>query len=178
MIFLGIDPGKAGGLAWIGPEGPRAVVKMPETERDLWELLHSHYDYALIERIETRPTHWKDKDGVEQRSILRSSVLLFGQYQLLRGLLVARGIPFDDVRPQVWRVSLGVPARSGLPGIKQKAQQLYPNAKVTHATAAALLIAELARRRHRSGHVKVSTAGFIDDRYDDPQQNFFDDLEG
>ena len=37
--FMGIDPGKTGGIALISPEGDKYLAwKIPQPERDLWDL--------------------------------------------------------------------------------------------------------------------------------------------
>src|SRR5690606_8071828 len=38
MIYIGIDPGASGGMAWIAPlDNATCSDKMPSTERDVWE---------------------------------------------------------------------------------------------------------------------------------------------
>lgn len=106
--------------------------KMPETERDTWELLRSwsHDARAVIEKVHSMP-----KQGV-------ASSFKFGQsYGFLRGLLIALEIPFQSVAPGVWQRSLGCLSGGDKRVTKAKAQELYPELKVTHATADALLIA-------------------------------------
>ena len=68
--------------------------------------------------------------------------------------LTAAGIPFEEVTPVVWQRGLGIPvrkkdeSRSQFKGrLKAKAQQLFPQVKVTLKTADALLISEYCRRK-------------------------------
>lgn len=136
-ILLGIDPGASGGIARIGLGGIATATKMPETERDMWELFaaHARPDFAVIERVHSMP-----KQGV-------SSSFKFGRnYGFLRGCLIASGIAFEEVAPQVWQKVLGCLSRGDKNVTKAKAQQLFPAIKVTHAIADALLLAEYARR--------------------------------
>jgi len=140
VIFIGIDPGKSGGIAVLDPQGtPLATTKMLETERDLWAWLQQFDDArATIELVHAMP-----KQGV-------TSTFTFGRsYGFLRGLLVALTIPFEEVRPQRWQKELGCTSKGDKNVTKQKAQQLWPELRVTHAIADALLIAEYGRRTHR-----------------------------
>lgn len=147
MIVVGIDPGASGGIAWLAP-GQHAVgalaVKMPETERDTWDVLRSLAVtdqpgivpvFAIIEAVHSMP-----KQGV-------SSSFKFGRsYGFLRGCLIASGIPFEEVTPQRWQKELGCLTKGDKNVSKRRAQQLFPLLKITHATADALLLAEYARR--------------------------------
>lgn len=138
--FLGVDPGLAGGIAIMSPNGI-AAHKMPETERDIWEFFHGIpilRSFALIERVHSMPGQ-----GV-------SSSFKFGMgYGALRMALVASGIPFEDVTPQKWQKALGCLSGGDKNVTKQRAQSLFPHIKVTHAIADSLLIAEFCKRTHR-----------------------------
>jgi hypothetical protein len=144
MIYIGIDPGASGGIACIWESGQAEAWKMPETERDVSQLLwqFSRVDhlelndvFAVIEHVGPMPGN-----GV-------TGMFKFGMnYGFLRGLLTAFDIPFDEVRPQKWQKSLGCMSKGDKNITKAKAQQLFPQLKITHAVADALLIAEFARR--------------------------------
>lgn len=170
-LFLGIDPGQSGGVAWIEGDNARAS-KMPETERDLWDSFAAFrvnsVTLAVIERVSPAPG-----EGVV-------SAFTFGQnYGLLRGFLIACAIPFVEVSPSVWQKRYSLPALPKRPplivgpttpeaiearkatlrtrgkartekknALKAIAQQLFPLLKITHATADALLLATYARMLH------------------------------
>ena len=152
MIYIGIDPGKNGGIAWMHGKhieiaADNRAVKMPQTEQDLWQAIAKLEDTgcrAIIEKVSARPDQ-----GV-------SSMFRFGQsYGSLRMALIAAGIPFDEVTPQKWQKELGLIRTNKNESNtdkknrhKAKAQQLFPEMKVTHAIADALLIAEYCRRVH------------------------------
>lgn len=101
--------------------------------------------FAVIERV----------SGYVGEAQPGSAAFKFGQsYGGLRMALVAAGIPFEEVTPQVWQRKMGVTPRrkdesktAWKNRLKAKAQQLYPGVKVTLATADALLLAEFCRRR-------------------------------
>ena len=80
------------------------------------------------------------------------SAFTFGRsYGFLRGLLAANGIKREDVTPQKWQAELGCRSKGDKNVTKAKAQELWPNEKITHANADAMLIAEYARRMVTQG---------------------------
>jgi len=147
--FLGIDPGKSGGAALItAAHQVVSTIKFSETEKDISEwfleqLVHDSCSrstgwdvVACIERVHSMP-----KQGV-------ASSFKFGQsYGFLRGLLIAHGIRFEAVTPQSWQKALGCLSRGDKNVTKAKAQEIFPQVKVTHAIADALLLSEFARRK-------------------------------
>lgn len=139
-LFLGIDPGKNGGIAFVETDLKSAVAfKMPETERDVSDIFEeygSRVKMAVLEKVGAMP-----KQGVK-------SMFTFGQgYGFLRGMLIAHKIPFDDCPPQRWQKELQCMTKGDKNITKAKAQQVFPDVKnITHATADALLIAEFCRR--------------------------------
>jgi Holliday junction resolvasome RuvABC endonuclease subunit len=145
MITIGIDPGKNGGIAWIS-DGKPCVEKMPDTLKDLWEIIDAirggHYRIcneeckAYLEQVHSSP----------QMGVV--SAFSFGNgYGHLEMALTAAGIPFERVRPQVWQKAMGCMSKGEKNVTKRKAQELYPQLKVTHATADALLIATYGTRQ-------------------------------
>lgn len=140
-ITIGIDPGSNGGIAWIDYNGKACVEKMPDTLQDLWDLFCDITSYpkssidgrsykAYIEQVASSP----------QMGVV--SAFSFGRgYGNLEMALTAAGIPFERVRPQVWQKALGCMTKGDKNVSKRRAQELFPDRKVTHATADALLIA-------------------------------------
>jgi Holliday junction resolvasome RuvABC endonuclease subunit len=141
ITTIGIDPGKNGGIAWIA-DGKPCVEKMPETAKELWELIESiqfsGFDHAIKAYVEQ--VHSSPQMGVK-------SAFTFGQgFGQIEMALTAAGIPFERVRPQAWQKSMGCLTRGDKNVSKRRAQELFPSLKITHATADALLIAEYGRR--------------------------------
>lgn len=144
--FLGIDPGKSGGIAVLIDGEVHNVLKLePCTEADIAEFVSDVRAlveastagplFAFLEKVSAMP-----KQGV-------SSTFKFGtSYGFLRGLLVGMRIPFEEVTPQKWQKLMGCMTRGDKNVSKGRAQQLFPSLKITHATADALLIAEYGRR--------------------------------
>lgn len=150
-LFVGIDPGQSGGIAWINTDTDLAgCVSMPETERDVWDVIYAatqnQYVVAIIESVFSRP-------GMGAPAMFK-----FGRgYGFLRGCLIASGASFEEATPNKWQGAMGVlsshknnaaAVRVHKNKLKSKAQQLFPTLKVTLKTADALLIAEYARRTY------------------------------
>jgi len=140
--IIGIDPGQIGGIAIVGPDMLDAV-KMPDTERDVFELLAEWAPLAsraVIEQVGVMP-----KEGVR-------SAFTFGRgYGGLRMALIALRMPFQAVAPGVWQRPFNLPTGKGGKTAKKnvhkaRAQEMFPSLKITHAIADALLIAEWGRR--------------------------------
>jgi len=149
MIIVGIDPGMAGGIAFFDwpPDGKPFICafKMPGTERDIYDLLAGREGAVVfLEAVHSMPGQ-----GV-------SSSFKFGRgYGFLRGIVTALKYPLHDVTPQKWQKALGCLSRGDKNVTKQKAQQLFPQLKITHATADALLIAEYGRREKAINHTAI-----------------------
>ena len=156
-IYIGIDPGKNGGIAWLTGRKVQ-TVKMPATERDIWDLINSLSSgnaQAVIEWIHPAI------QGIGKSPMSK----LYGNYMQLRGFLRAADISSEDIKTAKWCQGLGIPKRKristalGLKDVesdtqwknrlKAKAQELFPHVTITLATADALLIAEFCRRKHR-----------------------------
>lgn len=145
MIFLGLDPGLSGAIACIY-DGRVEFIKNKVPEKELWEWLrdwnHSQA-YACIERVHAMP-----KQGV-------SSTFKFGHsFGILRGFLIASGIPFDEVTPQKWQTELDCRTGGNKNVTRERAKEWFPQVKVTHANADAILLAEYCRRMRNNGPVQ------------------------
>lgn len=139
--YIGIDPGCNGGIAWI-TDGKACAEKMPDTLKDLWELIRDIRSIgnciAVIERVHSSP-----QMGVK-------SAFTFGNgFGHLEMALTAASIPFERVRPQVWQKALACMTKGDKNVSKRRAQELFPSMKITHAIADSLLIAEYNRRTNQ-----------------------------
>ncbi|TXH46903.1 MAG: hypothetical protein E6Q97_28460 [Desulfurellales bacterium] len=139
MIYIGIDPGASGAIAAICPLGPD-WIKLCETEHDVSNWLRdiSSFDCrAIIEQVQPMP-----------RAVC-GNVPMFKlgcSYGFLRGLLTGYGIKYEAARPQKWQKAMGCLTKGDKNVSKAAAQRLFPDIKITHANADALLIAEYCRR--------------------------------
>jgi Holliday junction resolvasome RuvABC endonuclease subunit len=135
VTVIGIDPGVNGGIAWI-TNGKPCVEKMPDTLQDLWGLVadivgeFGSGSKAYIEQVHSSP-----QMGVK-------SAFTFGNgFGHLEMALTAAEISFERIRPQVWQKAMGCMTKGDKNVSKRRAQELFPQIKVTHAIADALLIA-------------------------------------
>ncbi len=145
--YIGIDPGKHGGIAVLDASGTVIeVAKMPETPQDLLSFLSRHKEGSVctLERVGGMPGNGG------------SAMFNFGKgYGHLQMALIALEIPTEDVTPNKWEKTyqLGSSGKFGKTEwknrLKAKAQQLFPSLgkKITLATCDALLIAEYGRRQ-------------------------------
>ena len=154
MIFIGIDPGKKGGICLIPSEARTSGArtwKMPETASDLWHLIASFETdidtFVLLEEVHAGTYGKGGKMGV-------SSAFNFGKnYGHLEMALIAARLPFQRITPSKWQKEFGLTRKNKEETVTQKknrhkarAQELCPAIKMTHAIADAFLIAEFCRR--------------------------------
>ena len=141
MIFLGIDPGKSGGISRHDGDNITAYKFTGATPADVLELFRDVSRdcqcHAIIEKVHSMPKNSK------------RSCFTFGKvYGMELMALTALKIPFEYVTPQKWQRYLGCMSKGDKNVTKQKAQELFPHLKITHATADALLIGEYLKRTH------------------------------
>ena len=137
MVYIGIDPGKNGGVAFIKDQTYCEAFKCPETPHEVAMLIKKkigkHTVSAMIEKVHSMP-----RDGV-------ASSFSFGtNYGTWLGILAANKIPFHQVTPYKWQKYYGAlpkEKKSRKHKLKSLAFELYPSAKNTLATSDAVLIA-------------------------------------
>lgn len=153
MRYIGIDPGASGGIAMIDDRSAEFVLawKMPATDCDILALLENviFYDgqrgvvHAVIEKV---------NPGVFGRPGAKMGVVsaftFGGGYRALKMALAACRIPYDEALPMKWQTAMQCRSKGDKNITKARAQALFPQIKVTHAIADALLIAEFCRRLH------------------------------
>ena len=139
MIYLGVDPGKSGGISAIWDDGVPfgQCCRFDGTEHDVAEWLKG-FDLecarAVVESVGAMPAQ-----GV-------SSSFKFGQqYGFCRGVLTGLQIPFKLVHPSKWQGAMKCRTRGDKNVSKAAAQRLWPKVKITHRNADSLLLAEYAR---------------------------------
>lgn len=146
MIYVGIDPGKNGGIALIGDCIPSLVYPFSE-DRLVNELMASYRDYDMICTLEH--VHAMPKQGV-------SSTFNFGMnFGFIQGVLKAYGIPYELVTPQKWKKEFSCTSDKNTS--IEVCKRLFPNVnlkaterckKEHDGMAEALLIAEYGRRHY------------------------------
>lgn len=146
-LYIGIDPGKNGGVAFIRGRDVRAE-KMPEIDHDLWQMLAGKDPATVvIEQVASSP-----QMGVK-------SAFTFGRgVGLIRGICIAAGLQMVYVTPSKWQQEFGLvmPRNGRTVGRgdtekkkrnRSRACELFPQLKITNAIADALLLAEYGKRK-------------------------------
>ena len=143
MIYLGIDPGKKGGIAIIPEYGEPTTL--PYSDTDLISACKSAGGDMIcaLEKVHAMPGQ-----GV-------TSMFSFGQsVGYIKGVLEANGIAYQEIPPQTWKKEFGLNTdkqksidvcRRLFPAVSLRAT---PRCTTDHdGMAEALLIAEYAKRK-------------------------------
>lgn len=140
--YLGVDPGKSGAMAIVDSSGVVSICRMTATPHDVWSWLSRHaadVSFAVLEKVHAMP-----RQGV-------SSTFKFGaSYGFCEALLVAAGIRYELVTPLRWQKAMQCRSGGDKNVTKARAQALFPDERVIHASADALLLAEYARRTRQA----------------------------
>ena len=143
--FIGIDPGKSGGITLISDKGMWSV-KCPKEPSDMAIFLGNFigdtapYNVGiLIERVWARPTNGS-----------RHAFAYGFNYGLWYGIIARKDIELHTILPNKWiqyfNCPKGIEYNERKKWLKGKAQELYPEIKrVTLATADSILIAHYAK---------------------------------
>ena len=149
MIYIGVDPGKNGGIAKINTDNG-FVKTVTFSEESLISELEGYFMFdksplrCVLEKVNAMPGQ-----GVV-------SMFNFGQnYGFIQGVLKAYGIPYELVTPQKWKKEFSCTSDKNtsievckrlFPGVNLKATD---RCKKDHdGMAEALLIAEYGRRHY------------------------------
>lgn len=152
-LFIGIDPGKTGGIAFIDAETGLAATA-PYSDMELIQLCSGNHKLVrcvcCLEKVGARPGQ-----GV-------TSMFNFGQsVGYIKGVLESFGIAYQEITPQRWKAEFGL--NSNKAASVEVCRKLFPNVsllasercrKPHDGMAEALLMAEYARRKFGSGERK------------------------
>lgn len=139
QVFIGVDPGKSGSIAFVCGEAAWSVPN-DSTDKDLFDAIEdartiAPIRFALIERVSASP------------QMGTVSAFSFGaSYGALQMLLSCAGVPFERITPQKWQDAMKCRTGGDKNISKSRAQELFPTVKITHKNADALLIAKLAQQ--------------------------------
>lgn len=153
---MGIDPGASGAVVVIPISGEITILRFGKaTEKEICDFImdaaFENECFCTLEQVGAMPNQ-----GV-------TSMFSFGDsVGFIRGILTAAKIPFQQKVPRTWQKSFGITPRvTGKKEgeteesktefkrrVREKAEQLFPNIKMTNDIADALLIAEFTRRTH------------------------------
>ena len=150
MIFIGIDPGKKGGVAFILPEsGLYDAYPMPETRKQLFAMLSSIVGPSRNVVAAVESVHSMPKQGV-------ASTFTFGKgVGEVLGILTAIGAQIHEPTPQAWKKAMLAGTDKSKDASIQVAENLFSNInlvpkgcrKPNDGMAEALLLAEYIRRQ-------------------------------
>ena len=144
-LFIGIDPGKSGGIACIDTESGIRYTE-PYSDKALIDLcIDSKYNEVIccLEKVGARPGQ-----GVV-------SMFSFGQsVGYIKGVLESFRIPYQEITPQKWKREFGLNSEKAASA--EVCRKLFPDVsllaspkckKPHDGMAEALLMAEYARRK-------------------------------
>lgn len=163
--FIGIDPGVSGGIAIVDEERTLYLVRpMPETGLELLCLIkvavgsNASVYRGVLEQVSGWQGGNKKEDGSDHKSQGAPGSAMFefgrsfGHCELaLAAADIHEGTGYDLVRPQKWQKEFNLPKLEYSDRkryCRDLAQEMFPDVKVTLATADALLLAEYCRRRY------------------------------
>ncbi len=148
-LYIGIDPGKKGGIACIDTESG-ILYTVPYSEKALIDMCRDEtwrgktdHIMCCLEKVGARPGQ-----GVV-------SMFNFGQnFGYIKGVLESFGIPYQEITPQKWKREFGLNSEKAVSA--EVCRKLFPSidllaspkSKKPHdGMAEALLMAEYARRK-------------------------------
>ena len=148
-MYLGLDPGASGGIAVIYDGGFTVAYPMPETDKEILDLIKEFAPPSEEKGLEV----FACIEKLNAMSPGRQACFQLGQsYGKLKMALIACGIPYSEVLPAAWQKAVGCPSKKGRTYAQRKAllraraQALYPLVAVTNKTADALLIAHFIKQ--------------------------------
>ena len=152
-LIIGIDPGKSGGIAYTDPESGKAIaVSMPDSPSDIVVFLKACVkEGATTIFIEQLPRFVAGAGGKGPPG--SRVAVLFENFGIILGAAMAFGLSVVRVDPKRWQLEHGLGTANSCASktiwknkLKARAQELFPDLKVTLKTADALLIWEYGRR--------------------------------
>lgn len=157
---IGVDPGAAGGLAVFVPGKLAKTVKMPKDITELKEFFgyyaENYKPVVFLEKLSVRPDDVAVDGGKAALGKLYRIQKMMANYEHLKAIIEAVGIPYVMVHPGKWTSYLGLRLvrKNGSKETKQErknrykefAQKNYPGINVTLWNADALNILHFGRK--------------------------------
>lgn len=141
--IIGIDPGAKGAAVVLDKKG-RFILQLQFNKLTLHEIAVGLRNFKKqIKKSKKKSTCCALMEKVHSiQPAGKVANFGFGRNQgLIEGILVALKIPYDFVTPVKWQSAMKCRSKGDKRVTRAKAQQLYPNQKITHTTADAFLIA-------------------------------------
>lgn len=143
-----IDPGSAGGIVTVGKAF--TAIAMPKTDGEVLAALVAgqHTDMGPVTTC-----YLEDLVKYAGRNMPSSSMAVYASnWGFIKGVAMSLGYKLVLVPPKKWQKALGLGSAAGMKRsewknkLKQRAEQLFPQIKVTLFTADALLMYEAANK--------------------------------
>lgn len=153
ILFAAVDPGESGAFTVMNESG--LILNRYKLDGTLVDVAYAFELYgpmirmAYLEYVRSMPT---DRP---------KSAFTFGRNcGFILGMFTAYKVPFEEIRPVTWMSKMQCMTGGDKNVTKQRAQQLWPDLKWTHALADSALIAECCRRTTlRIGRAAHSDSG-------------------
>lgn len=172
-MIVAIDPGSSGGIVW-EHEGVVGAEKMPDTDTGKVELLKKLYNKSFPTQTPPLCVMEKNSGFVGKRKVTKelkcyhcgklvtyeeeqadpaSAMYTFGDGSgFTRGIVITLNFKYQEFTPVQWMNAAGIrkersEAKTAWKNrLKDRAQKLFPQIKVTLNTADALCILDVAKR--------------------------------
>lgn len=156
--WMGIDPGcSSGALALIQGES-LLVWKMPRHAAELALLLEDVVDKhgkprTVVEKVQAGIFGGRNQTGERRQAGVKSTFSFGENFGAIQGVVSALRLPHELVKPQQWKGALGLRKTRKQTPSETKAQEhaaalrLFPEHRFPKYSAAAILLAEYARRQ-------------------------------
>lgn len=143
---IAVDPGKNGGIAFMGDHGGVGVMNMPQTDMDIANVFRADTNPRTV-FLEKLVKHTGRPQPASRMAVYA------GNHGVVRGALAAFKYRVVMVDAKDWQAALSLGSSKSHKDhaawkrhLKQEAQRLFPQTDVTLLNADALLILESARR--------------------------------
>jgi hypothetical protein len=144
--MIAIDAGVSGGIAVLLPGEAATAFNMPPTDAELLQKL------KMAQRTNANTAYLEDVVYFTGTKIPGSRGIKYGvSFGKVYGMLLGLGFQVKLVPPKKWQTTLGLGPKAGMSRtawkakLADKARELFPDLKVTLATADALCILAAAK---------------------------------
>lgn len=155
-VIIGIDPGASGGIAVYIPGQKVKTLKMPKDDvdiRDFFSYYAENYKpLVFLEKLSVRPDDVAVQGDKAALGKLYRIQKMMANFEHLKALIEAAGIPYVLVHPMTWQTKLNLRIRGAEENKAERKRRYqtsaaakYPEVKVTLWNADALLIMHFGR---------------------------------
>lgn len=147
IAVMGVDPGVEGGVSVLDAHGVPVftqALRPDMTETELKAVIVAAT--TVLKALGSNVCYFEKVGYIKGDG--GKGAFTFGQINgLLRGLILMAGVNIKYVPPMLWQARMECLTGGQKNISKNKAQELFPTVKCTHAISDSLLIAEYGRRQ-------------------------------